>query len=103
MGEEYNVIIQGPRQGKALDEGKAFVGWGSNTPLGRRTGEYLWSMASVEEARPGEKFASSPALVFLVRDLTVSQHRYRIRSCNGGIRVASEVLIARESVFDNPG
>ncbi len=23
---EYNVIIQGPRKGKALDEGKAFVG-----------------------------------------------------------------------------
>ncbi len=39
---------------------------------------YLWSMASVEEARPGEKFTSSPAVVFLGRDLTVFQNRYRI-------------------------
>ncbi len=26
MRDEYNVIIQGPRKGKALDEGEAFVG-----------------------------------------------------------------------------
>ncbi len=40
-GEEYDVIIQGPTNGKALDECRAFAVWWSSTPLDQRSGELI--------------------------------------------------------------
>ncbi len=93
MREVYKVIILGPRTGKALDEGKAFVGWRRGGDSGR-SAETTWKSASTGDVeQPGVKPWIGAGGRGEEADATWHEHRAkrgRVGDVDGGAPSASE-------------